>query len=109
MTTLLHSLLLALSFHFFAGVQGQDGKPDAFSVRAKLLSGWRSTPSTAQALEWLRDVDEQQAADFLRQLGELPAAAGNISLAEAHLRSNSARTFQELLVRNSYYSPRIKA
>ncbi|CAE8645301.1 unnamed protein product, partial [Polarella glacialis] len=72
----------------------------SFTVRAQLLSGWPRTPSAAQSLEWLRDIDADEASAFLRELGN-GHSGGNTS-AEARLLSSSARTFHELLVRNSY-------
>ena len=80
-------------------------KKASFEVRANVQSGWPRTPEAAQSLEWLRDVDPAKARGFLRELG----GGGSLSGASARLRAASSQTFHELVVRNSYYSPRIEA
>lgn len=89
-------------------------KKASFNVRAQLLSGWKRTPAAAQSLEWFRDLASvgEQAA-FLRHLvaagGKGETVTTEIAAAEKLLRSASARTFHELLVRNHFYSPRVEA
>ncbi|CAK0794978.1 unnamed protein product, partial [Prorocentrum cordatum] len=84
----------------------------SFSVTAQMRSAWPATPLAAQSLEFIRDVDAAEAGAFLRALGDgsgLAASDGGLGVAEGLLRSASARSFHELLARNSYYSPRIEA
>lgn len=85
-------------------------KKASFGVRTRVLSGWPRTPSAAQSLEWLRDIEPRQAGAFLRQLatGEATHEDLGLSIADALLQSSSVRTFHELLVHNFYYSPRIE-
>lgn len=84
-----------------------------FGVRTRILSGWPSTPATAQSLEWLRDVDQDLAAEFLMNgLDDVTVQSSSIdqllSRVGGRMHSSSARTFHELLVRNYYYAPRIE-
>jgi len=97
-------LFLILSLVLAAG--SSSSSKGSFEVRAKVLSGWPETPSAAQSLEWIRDVDSSQASALLAQL----ARGGSLeSAAEDLLISSSAKTYLELVVRNSYYSPRIES
>eukprot|EP00930_Biecheleria_cincta_P072251 TRINITY_DN5967_c0_g1_i2.p1 TRINITY_DN5967_c0_g1~~TRINITY_DN5967_c0_g1_i2.p1 ORF type:complete len:1690 (-),score=292.49 TRINITY_DN5967_c0_g1_i2:441-5483(-) len=79
-----------------------------FDVRAKLVSGWPRTPSAAQSLEFIRDIDDAQAGEWLLELASKQTSVDELAPAKTLLISSSAATYQELLVRNSYYSPRIE-
>eukprot|EP00928_Gymnodinium_smaydae_P000541 TRINITY_DN10203_c1_g5_i1.p1 TRINITY_DN10203_c1_g5~~TRINITY_DN10203_c1_g5_i1.p1 ORF type:complete len:1678 (+),score=313.33 TRINITY_DN10203_c1_g5_i1:53-5086(+) len=110
----LHSIWIAGLVGSGAAVASASGtdKRTPFKVQAQVLSGWPGTPSVAQSLEWLRDVDSLDARAYLWELVQAASASdhANITaLADVHIRSGSARTFHELLVRNAYYSPRIEA
>lgn len=76
-------------------------KQASFDVTASVISGWPRTAPEAQSLEWLRDVDAAEAALWL--------GSGRSTPIEALLKSSSARTYHELLMHNSYYSPRIES
>jgi len=99
--------LLLNVFSTLASVAAAAGK-GTFDVRAKLVSGWPQTPSAAQSLEFIRDIDDAQAGEWLLELGSKQPSADELAPGKALLRSSSAATYQELLVRNSYYSPRIE-
>lgn len=83
-------------------------KKASFGVRAKVLSDWPQTAMAAQSMEWLRDIGAAEAVAFLRQLASASNGSMAMEIAEAQIQSGSVRTFHELLVRNSYYSPLIE-
>lgn len=104
MRRLWHAVLCALLV-----VSAQAVSKASFGVRAKILSGWKSTPLLAHSLEWIRDVDPQQTGAFVKEATDAGVVSGpTLAIAERRLQSKSARTFHELLARNSYYGPRVE-